>query len=405
MTRRRLPRWAELRPFLRVQSLGSSPSARRLAGAATIADLRNIARRHRPRAVFDYVDGAAETETSLRRSREAFGRIEFSPRVLRDVSAVDTTTIILGRRSTLPLIFAPTGFTRLMHQEGEPAVARVAARLGIPYVLSTMGTTSPEDVAAATPNGANWFQLYLWRDRDASVALVERARAAGFGALMLTVDTPVAGARLRDSRNGFSIPPALTLKTLADITLHPGWWFDVLSTEPLRFASLDAWQGTVAELIDQMFDPALNLKDLAWLRGIWPAPLIVKGIQTVEDAKAVVEVGVDAIVVSNHGGRQLDRSPVPLEQLPAILEAVDGRAEVYLDGGIMNGGDIVAAVGMGADACLVGRAYLYGLMAGGEAGVQRAAELIERDIVRTMQLLGVRDLAGLRDGRVTLRDH
>ncbi|MEO8437358.1 MAG: alpha-hydroxy acid oxidase, partial [Chloroflexota bacterium] len=229
MTRRRLPRWSELRPFLRVQSLGGSPGARRLAGAASIGDLREIARRHRPRAVFDYVDGAAETETSLRRSREAFARIEFRPRVLRDVSAVDASTTILGRRSTLPLVFAPTGFTRLMHTAGEPAVARVAERLGIPYVLSTMGTTSPEDVAAAAPKGNNWFQLYLWRDRDASLALVERARAAGFGALMLTVDTPVAGARLRDSRNGFSIPPALTPKTLVDITLHPGWWFDVLT--------------------------------------------------------------------------------------------------------------------------------------------------------------------------------
>lgn len=405
MTRRRRPRWSELRPFLRVQPLGRTPGARRLAGAASISDLRDIAQRTRPRAVFDYVDGAAETETSLRRSREAFGRVEFVPRVLHDVTRADTSTTLLGHRSALPLIFAPTGFTRLMHQEGEPAVARVAERMGIPYVLSTMGTTSPEDVAAAAPAGQNWFQLYLWRDRDASLALVERARAAGFGALMLTVDTPVAGSRLRDARNGFSIPPALTARTLADIALHPGWWFDVLTTEPLRFASLDAWDGTVADLIDQLFDPALNLKDLVWLREVWPAPLIVKGIQTADDARAVADAGADAIVISNHGGRQLDRAPVPLEQLPAIVKAVGDRVEVYLDGGIMNGGDVVAAVAMGAHACMVGRAYLYGLMAGGEAGVQRAADLLTRDITRTMRLLGANDLSELTSERVRLRDH
>jgi len=377
---------------------------RRLAGAADIADLRDIARRHTPRAVFDYVDGAAESETSLRRSREAFGRVEFTPSVLRDVSTVDPSTTILGEPAALPLVFAPTGFTRLMHHAGEPAVARVAERIGIPYALSTMGTTSPEDLAAAAPGGQKWFQLYLWRDRDASRALIERARAAGFTALLLTVDTSVAGARLRDVRNGFSIPPALTAKTLADIALHPGWWFDKLTTEPLTFASLGAWHGTIAEMIDKMFDPGLDQDDLAWLREIWSGPLLVKGIQTVEDARVVVDLGVDALIISNHGGRQLDRAPVPLEQLPRIVDAVGDRAEVYVDGGIMGGGDVVAAVAMGARACLVGRAYLYGLMAGGESGVQRAADLLRREIVRTMQLLGVTDIAGLTRERARLRE-
>jgi len=404
VTRRRLPRWSGLRPYLRTRPLRRSPVERRLAGAASIADLREIARRHTPRAVFDYVDGAAESETSLRRSREAFGRVEFVPSILRDVSAVDPSTTILGERAALPLVFAPTGFTRLMHEAGEPAVARVAARIGIPYTLSTMGTTSPGDLAIAAPDARTWFQLYLWRDREASRALIERARVAGFTTLMLTVDTPVAGARLRDVRNGFSIPPALTVKTLADIALHPGWWFDKLTTEPLTFASLGGWDGTVAELIDQMFDPTLNLDDLAWLRDIWTGPLVVKGIQTVEDARAVVDAGVDGLVVSNHGGRQLDRSPVPFEQLPRIVDAVGDRTEVYLDGGIMGGGDVVAAVSMGARACLVGRAYLYGLMAGGEPGVQRAADLLRQEIVRTMQLLGVTDLAGLTRERVRLRE-
>lgn len=404
MTRRRVPRWSDLQPYLRPAPLRLSPVDRRLAGAASIADLRDVARRHTPRAVFDYVDGAAENETSLRRSREAFGRVEFVPSVLRDVSSVDPSTTILGQRSALPLVFAPTGFTRLMHHEGEPAVARVAARAGIPYALSTMGTTSPEDLALAAPNARKWFQLYLWKDRDASRALIERAHAAGFEALMLTVDTPVAGARLRDVRNGFSIPPALTAKTLADIALHPGWWINKLTTEPLTFASLGAWHGTVAELIDTMFDPTLDLDDLAWLRGVWSGPLMVKGIQAVADARSVVDVGVDALIVSNHGGRQLDRTPIPLEQLPAIVDAVGDRAEVYVDGGILNGGDVVAAVAMGARACLVGRAYLYGLMAGGEPGVQRAADLLRREIVRTMQLLGVTDVAGLTRERAWLRE-
>ena len=322
MTRRRVPRSGELRPYLRTGPLRLSPVERRLASAASIRDLRSIARRHVPRAVFDYVDGAAETETSLRRSREAFARVEFVPSVLRDVSVVDTTTTLLGRPSALPLVFAPTGFTRLMHADGDAAVARVAGRLGIPYALSTLGTTSPEDVAAAAPDTDKWFQLYLWHDREAGIELVRRARAAGFTALVLTVDTPVAGARLRDVRNGFTIPPTLSLRTLIDIGLHPGWWFDKLTTEPLRFAVFDRTDGTVAELIDRVFDPTITLADLGPLRDAWDGPIVVKGIQTIEDARSVADAGADAIVVSNHGGRQLDRAPTPLECLPSIVGAV-----------------------------------------------------------------------------------
>ena len=404
MTERRLPRWSELQPYLRTQPFQRSAVDRRLATAATIADLRRIARRHTPRAVFDYVDGAAESETSLRRSRDAFRRIEFVPNVLRDVAGADPSTTILGRPSSLPLAFAPTGFTRLMNHEGEEAVARVAQRMGVPYALSTMGTTSPERVAAAAPGADQWFQLYLWRDRDASRELIRRAEQAGFAALMLTVDTPVAGSRLRDVHNGFTIPPTMTLRTLADIALHPGWWFNLLTTEPLTFASLTEFQGTVAEMIDQMFDPSVTFDDLGWLRSVWPRAIIVKGIQNVDDARAVVERGVDAIVVSNHGGRQLDRAPVPLEQLPRIVDAVGGRAEVYLDGGIMTGADILAAVALGARACLVGRAYLYGLMAGGERGVQRAGDILRRELVRTMQLTGVTGVAELGPERIRIRD-
>jgi L-lactate dehydrogenase (cytochrome) len=355
--------------------------------------------------VFDYVDGAAETETSLRRSREAYARVEFVPTVLRDVSTVDPSTTILGRPAALPLVFAPTGFTRLMHHDGEPAVARVAGRLGIPFALSTLGTTSPEDLVAAAPDAEKWFQLYLWNDRDAGVELVRRARAAGFTALVLTVDTPVAGARLRDVRNGFTIPPTLSVRTLVDIGLHPGWWFNKLTTEPLRFAVFTQTQGTVADLINRVFDPTITIADFGWVREVFDGPIVIKGIQTVEDAVAVVDAGADAIVISNHGGRQLDRSPTPLEQLPAIAAAVGSRAEVYVDGGILTGADIVAAVAMGARAVLVGRAYLYGLMAGGERGVARAAELLRKELIRTMQLLGVCRVDELRSDRVRLREH
>ncbi len=403
MVERRIPRWSELREVIRPRQRVGDSTDRRLSAAATVGDLREIARRRAPRAVFDYTDGAAGAEISLRRSREAFGRVEFCPSVLRDVSVVDTTTSVLGSPSALPLGLAPTGFTRLMHTEGETAVGRVAERAGIPYALSTMGTTSLEALAAAAPGARRWFQLYLWRDREASAALVERARAAGYEALVLTVDTPVAGPRLRDVRNGFTIPPALTLRTMANAALHPNWWVDLFTTEPLEFASLRSWGGTVAELVDRVFEPSATLADVASLRESWSGPLIVKGVQGADDARAVVDAGADAVVVSNHGGRQLDRSPTPLEQLPSVVQAVGDRAEVYLDGGILDGADVVAAVAFGARACLVGRAYLYGLMAGGERGVQRAVDILAHEIGRTMQLLGVRSVAELTPDRVRLR--
>ncbi|HEU0235406.1 MAG TPA: alpha-hydroxy acid oxidase [Candidatus Limnocylindrales bacterium] len=401
--RRRLPRWSDLRPYLRRPPRARSSAERRVAGAASVADLRPIARRHVPRAVFDYVDGGAEEELSLARARQAFGRVEFVPSVLRGVADVDPSTTILGAPASLPLVFAPTGFTRLMHHAGEPAVARAAARAGIPYALSTLGTTSPERLAADAPDGRRWFQLYVWRDRDAVAELVARAAGAGFEALILTVDTPVAGARLRDVRNGFSIPPALTLRTLADISVHPGWWLNLLTTDPITFASFRSSDGTVAELLDTVLDPGLDWDDLAWLRGAWTGPLVIKGIQSVEDAQRAADHGVDAIVLSNHGGRQLDRAPVPLELLPSVVAAVGERVEVYVDGGVLSGADVVAAVGLGARACLVGRAYLYGLMAGGEAGVDRVAALLRADVIRTMRLLGVRSVPEVTPERARLR--
>jgi L-lactate dehydrogenase (cytochrome) len=402
---RRVPRWSDLRPYLRVAPLRGWPVDRRLASAADVADLRTQARGHTPRAVFDYVDGGAEDEVSLRRNRAAFEAIEFVPSVLRDVSMASTETTILGRPSSMPLGFGPTGFTRLMHHEGERAVARAAQRAEIPYALSTVGTTSPEDLIAAVPEGDKWFQLYSWRDRAVSRELVARVRAAGYSTLVLTADTPVGGARLRDVRSGFTIPPALRPRTVVDIAMHPGWWFNLLTTEPLRFATPPGFQGTVADLVDKMFNPALTLDDVDWLRAEWPRSLVVKGIQTASDARAVVDRGVDGVIVSNHGGRQLDRAPIPLEQLPSILEAVDGKAEVLMDGGVRSGADVIAAVALGARACLVGRAYLYGLMAGGERGVDRVTQLLRQDMVRTMKLLGVSTIAELTPAHVRMLRH
>jgi L-lactate dehydrogenase (cytochrome) len=403
MTDRQLPKWSEIKPLLRVRPVERNLTNRRLAKALTIADLRAVARKRVPRAVFDYTDGAAEEEISLRRARRVFQTLEFSPSVLHDVSAVDTSTTVLGVGSAAPFAFAPTGFTRLMHHAGECAVARAAERHAIPYALSTMATTSIEDVAAAAPSARKWFQLYVWKDRAAGEELMMRAHAAGFEALMLTVDVPVAGNRLRDVRNGFSIPPTLTVKTLADIATHPAWWANLLTTPSLTFASLSGWDRTIAELIDELFDPTMTMADLEWVRSCWPGPLIVKGIQSVEDARRMTDAGVEAIVLSNHGGRQLDRAPVPLRLVPEVVDAVGDRTEVWMDTGVMSGADILAAIALGARNVLVGRAYLYGLMAGGERGVERAVEILSREMRRTMQLLGVRTLPELGRRHVRIR--
>ncbi|MEO3759398.1 alpha-hydroxy acid oxidase [Mycobacterium sp. B14F4] len=399
--KRRLPRPRELAPLLRVKRPQWNSAQRRLAAALTIDDLRRVAQRRTPRAAFDYADGAAEEELSLARARQAFRDIEFHPAVLRDVATVDTAATVLGDRVALPFGIAPTGFTRLMHTAGEVAGARAAARAGIPFSLSTLGTSSIEDVKAANPHGRNWFQLYMWKDRDRSMALVRRAAAAGFDTLLVTVDVPVAGARLRDTHNGMSIPPALTARTVLDAIPHPRWWFDLLTTEPLSFASLDRWPGTVAEYLDTAFDPTVTFDDLAWIKSQWPNKLVVKGIQTLEDARAVVDLGADGIVLSNHGGRQLDRAAVPFHLLPTVARELGADTEILLDTGIMSGADIVAAMALGARFTLVGRAYLYGLMAGGEAGVDRAIAILSEQVTRTMRLLGARSLDELTPRHVT----
>ncbi|MGZ8726007.1 MAG: alpha-hydroxy acid oxidase [Aeromicrobium sp.] len=401
MVKRRFPRFRDLAPLLRFKRPTLRFRQRRLQSALTIADLRAIAKRRTPKAAFDYTDGAAEAELSLARARQAFQDITFHPSILRDVSDVDTSVEVLGGRSALPFAIAPTGFTWMMQTEGEIAGAGAAGAAGIPFALSTMGTTSIEDVKAVNPDGRNWFQLYMWKDRERSMALVDRAAAAGFDTLLVTVDVPVAGARLRDVRNGMTIPPTLTPGTVLNALPRPAWWINFLTTEPLAFASLSSWSGTVADLLDTMFDPTVSFEDLAWIKEQWKGKLIVKGVQSVDDARKLTDLGVDAILLSNHGGRQLDRAPIPFHLLPQVVREVGKDTEIHVDTGIMSGADIVAALAMGADFTLIGRAYLYGLMAGGRDGVDRTIEILRTEIVRTMKLLGVCSIEELNPGHVT----
>lgn len=401
MVKRQVPNPVELMKLMKFRKPTLNAKKRRLDSALTIYDLRDIAKRRTPKAAFDYTDGAAEGELSLARARQSYEDVEFHPSILRDVSSVDTTTSILGGTSAMPFGIAPTGFTRLMQTEGEIAGAGAAAAAGIPFTLSTLGTSSIEDVKAANPNGRNWFQLYVMRQREISYGLVERAAAAGFDTLMFTVDTPVAGARLRDKRNGFSIPPQLTLGTIVNAIPRPWWWWDFLTTPPLEFASLSSTGGTVGELLDSAMDPSINFDDLKIIRDMWPGKLVVKGVQNLEDSKKLTKLGVDGILLSNHGGRQLDRAPIPFHLLPEVVREIGKDTEVMVDTGIMNGADVVASLALGAKFTLVGRAYLYGLMAGGRAGVDRAIHILSEQVVRTMKLLEVASVEELEPRHVT----
>ena len=401
MVQRQFPRPAEILELMTFKPIDLDGKRRRLSSALTIEDLRTIAKRRTPAAAFDYTDGAAEGEISMDRSVEAFEDIEFHPSILHDVSTVDTTAQILGGSSAQPFGIAPTGFTRLMQTEGEIAGASAAGAAGIPFTLSTLGTTSIEEVRAANPLGRNWFQLYVMKQREISYGLVERAAEAGYDTLYFTVDTPVAGARLRDSRNGFSIPPQLSLGTVINAIPRPWWWWDFLTTAKLEFASLSQTGGTVGELLDSAMDPSIDVEDLAEIRRMWPGKFAVKGVQTLEDAKKLADLGVDAIVLSNHGGRQLDRAPVPFHLLPQVAREVGDDMEIILDTGIRSGADIVAAIALGADFTLIGRAYLYGLMAGGRQGVDRAIAILSDQVERTMKLLQVPTLQDLGPEHVT----
>jgi L-lactate dehydrogenase (cytochrome) len=401
-TARQIPRWSELREVVQFRGPQASRTARRLSRALTIADLRKAATRTTPRSVFDYVDGAAEEEITAARNIAAYRRVVFRPDALRSVADPDTSVEVLGRRIPLPLMFGPTGYTRMMHHHGEAAVARVAEHFGVPYALSTVGSTSIEDVRSAAPAGDLWFQVYYTSDEKLNAQLLARAEEQGYSTIVLTVDTSVSGMRLRDVVNGLTIPPTLTATTVLNMSRFPGWWFHKLTTGGIGFASLDAVEGnpTPGAVASMLFDPGLDFTSLDWLRRRWKGPILVKGITTVGSAREVMERGADGVVVSNHGGRQLDRTAATLDVLPAIRAAVGQQATVLIDGGIRHGQDIVAARALGADAVMLGRAYLYGLMAGGQDGVVRTYEILAEEYQRGMQLLGVRRSEDLSERHV-----
>jgi isopentenyl diphosphate isomerase/L-lactate dehydrogenase-like FMN-dependent dehydrogenase len=323
---------------------------------------------------------------------------------LRDVSKVDTSEKILGKVVDIPICFAPTGYTRLMHHVGEPAVANVASNKNLIYALSTMGTTSPEELAAAVPNSRRWFQLYIMKNRSDSLAVIKQAKDNGFEALVLTVDTPVVGLRYRDNRNGLTVPPKIRINTVFAIARKPIWWLNLFTTGKLEFAAFRGWDKPLSQLAGLIFDPATTMKDITWLRSVWKGPIIIKGIQSVEDAKAVAKLGVQGIVLSNHGGRQFDRGPIPLEILPEVVKAVGSKVEVYIDGGIMSGLDALGAIALGAKAVFIGRAYLYGAMANGEAGVEQVIEIMRREFENGMALSGAANIAEVRKNGARIRN-
>ena len=372
--------------------------------AQSVDDLANIARKRTPKVVFDYVEGGAIDEIAYSRSRAAYSRIEINSRVLRDVSKIDTSEKILGKVVDIPICFAPTGYTRLMHHVGEPAVANVASNKNLIYALSTMGTTSPEELAAAVPNSRRWFQLYIMKNRSDSLAVIKQAKDNGFEALVLTVDTPVVGLRYRDNRNGLTVPPKIRINTVFAIARKPIWWLNLFTTGKLEFAAFRGWDKPLSQLAGLIFDPATTMKDIAWLRTIWKGPIIVKGIQSVDDAKAVAKLGVQGIILSNHGGRQFDRGPVPLEILPDVVKAVGNKVEIYIDGGIMSGLDALGAIALGAKAVFIGRAYLYGAMANGEAGVEQVIEIMRREFENGMALSGATNIAEVRKNGARIRN-
>ena len=406
---RRLSRSVEtLRSVLRFGPLERDPVARRLARAAAVADLRAIARRRLPRGVFDYIDGGAEDERTLAANAAAYARVTFRPRVLRDVGTVDPSTTLLGRPLPLPLVLAPTGFTRIADPDGELAVARAAASAGLPYTLSTLGTRSIEEVAAVSA-GPKWFQVYMWRDRGLVKEIVGRAAEAGYEAVVLTVDAAVLGRRERDVRRGFTLPPQIGLGTLVDGALHPAWTWAFVRSEPIRFANVTGREVSdgssavsLADYVNTQFDPALSWRDVEWLRSVWGGPLVLKGVQTVADARLAADAGVEAVALSNHGGRQLDSAPAPLDLVAPVADAVGDRVEIICDGGVRRGSDIVKAVALGARACMAGRAYLYGLGAAGERGVDHVLRLFDADVRRTMALVGARTVGDLTPDLVTL---
>ena len=396
-----------IRSVVRLRKFEFNGTKRRLAKVGNVDDLRLLAKRRLPGGVFDYFDGAAEDEVTKVENSSAFSKVELRPRVLVDVSSIDTSTTIMGQPVPFPIALSPTGFTRIAHPDGELAVARVAGAVNLPYTLSTLGTRSIEEVATVA-TGPLWYQLYVWKDRGLSRELVERARDNGYKAIMVTVDTPVFGRRERDVRRGFTLPPKIGLETFVDGILHPKWTWDFVRSEPITFSAVAGRKSvdgstavTLSDYVNSQFDPTLSWKDLDWIREVSGLPLMLKGIQSVEDAKLAVELGVDAIALSNHGGRQYDGAPAPVALLPRVVDAVGGSIEVLVDGGVRRGSDVVKACALGARAVMFGRPYLYGLGAGGEMGVRWAIDHITSGVTRTMGLIGETSITKLSPGVVT----
>jgi L-lactate dehydrogenase (cytochrome) len=389
-------RASEIRRLIRMKPVELDATRRRLSACHDISDLRAVGRRLTPRPVFDYVDGGADEELSLRANTRAFRRWRFQPRALVDVSEPDTSAAFLGSVVPLPLALAPTGYTRMMHPGGEIAAARSAQRHGLPYTLSTMATTTIEAVAeSAQPD--LWFQLYILCDAGLNKELVDRAAAAKYRVLVVTVDCFVTGHRTRDRRNGLVIPPELTLATLASIAGKPGYWFRMLGSPAIDFANFTGHEAVTIEGTGSLFNPAITWDDIADLRARWPGRLVIKGPLSPADCLRAVSLGADGVQLSNHGGRQLDRAVPPVETIAAVREAVGPGVSVLVDSGVRHGSDIAVALALGADACAIGRAYLYGLMAGGEPGVDRALDILAAQFKRTMQLLGAASVAELRE--------
>jgi L-lactate dehydrogenase (cytochrome) len=389
----------DMRKLVRLRSVELDATRRRLASCHDVADLRRVAKRRIPRPVFDYVDGAADEEVAAAGNTAAFRQWRFLPRVLADVAAVDTSGLVLGSPLPVPFALGPTGYTRMMHPDGEIGAARSGIRHGLPYALSTMATTGIEELAHAVgraSGGDLWFQLYILKDRGRAAGLVSRAADSGYRVLVVTVDTVVAGHRLRDQRNGLSIPPELSVRTVASVAGKPAYWLRLLSGPALDYANFAGLPPTTIMKSADFFDPGIDWSDIADLRSRWPGKLIIKGPVGPADARRAVELGVDGIQLSNHGGRQLDRCVAPADLIAPVREAIGPSVTLLVDSGIRHGADVVVALALGADAGVLGRAYLYGLMAGGEAGVDRALDLLIGQFTSTMRLLGVTSVAELR---------
>ena len=398
-----------LRSTIQFRELTLDRTGAKLDRAANIDDLRAMAKRRLPGGVFDYIDGGAEDEKSLSRNTTDFDRWSFRPRVLRDMTELDTSVELLGKRIPHPLVLSPTGFSRIADSQGELAVARSAQRMGLPYSLSSMATRSIEEVAAVS-DSSKWFQVYVWKDRGIVKEMVGRAQGAGYDAICITVDFATLGRRERDVRRGFTLPPKIGLDTIVDGLLHPRWTLDFVQSEPILFANVsgtDGKDGTdavgLADYVKNQLDPSLSWDDIEWFRSIWDGPIVIKGVQDVADVDVAAKLGIEAVALSNHGGRQLDDAPSPIELVPEAVEVAAGRTQILCDGGVRRGADIVKALCLGATACMVGRAYLYGLGAAGERGVDKALGLLTSEVERTMTLVGANAVGELGPDYLTTR--